>query len=135
MAQTPRVPIPQPTVPGITAGSPPTEEFRKCVENYAGDLLSEVERLEAGQRTAGTNAPEFTSSMVSDADRLLRRAYRRPKSMSTGQKVWRIVVSASLIAVGVATNNLDEDWGIVLFVVSVTVALGGTIYDLVGDRE
>ncbi|GAA1675917.1 hypothetical protein GCM10010977_22080 [Citricoccus zhacaiensis] len=116
-------------------GTPPAVEFHRCIRKYADDLLEEVERLEVAQRSGGGSAAEFTSSMVTDADRLLRRAYRRPTRPSKGEIAWRICVALALVGVGVATNNLDEWWGLVLFVASIGVSLTGTILDLVGERS
>lgn len=135
MAKPSRVAIDRPAIPGLDCGSPPSDEFHRCVERYANALLEEVERLEAAQRTGGGDDAEYTSSMVTDADRLLRRAYRTPRRRTRGEISWRIGVAVGLILVGVATNNLKEIWGIILFVVAVAVALGGTIWDLVGGER
>ncbi|MFC7487242.1 hypothetical protein ACOCJ7_00105 [Knoellia sp. CPCC 206453] len=135
MAKAPRVAIDRTQIPGLDSGSPPSDEFHRCAERYANDLLEEVERLEAAQRTGGGDDAEYTSSMVTDADRLLRRAYRTQRKRKPGEIIWRIVVAVALILVGVATNNLKETWGIILFVVAVAIALGGTIWDLVGGER
>lgn len=135
MASAPRVMLQRPGVPGVPANTPPSDEFHICVQRYANDLLDEVERLEVAQRTGSGTSPEFTSSMVTDADRLLRRAYRSPRRKPGKEIAWRVFVALALIGVGVASNNLKETWGIWLFVVSMTVALAGTIFDLVREEK
>lgn len=53
-------------------------EYQKAVARYSEDLLSEAGRLEATSHTSAGN-PEITSSMVRDADLLMRRGYLRPR--------------------------------------------------------
>jgi len=59
---------------------PALTAFDEAVERYRADLFAEASRLEAALNSAG-RAPEITSSMVQDADLLMRRGYaKRPKS-------------------------------------------------------
>jgi len=108
-------------------------KFEASVQKFASDLLDEAERLEAGTSTAG-GAPEITSSIVDDANLLVRRAYRRPpRSMvATCAQIW---TGAALIVVGVATNHLDKGWGQIVFAISVAAAMIGTLVFLLKEAR
>jgi hypothetical protein len=53
-------------------------EAKTKIETYASDLLEEASRLETAS-SANNAEPQITSSMVADADLLLRRGYRRAR--------------------------------------------------------
>src|SRR5260221_14334217 len=76
--------------------------YQVALETFADDLLKEASRLEAAAK--GTSGdPEITSTMVNDANILLRRAYARPRKS-------RIVVASQLIStVGGAVTGLLAD--------------------------
>jgi len=57
---------------------PAIEELKSCVKQFSEDLVKEAGRLEAGRNTAHRE-PEITSSMVKDANLLLRQGYSRPR--------------------------------------------------------
>lgn len=102
-------------------------EYRDAVERYAGDLLKEASRLEAANK--GTSGdPEITSTMVKDADILLRRGYARPSKKP-------FLIGAQLVAtVGGFVTGLLADmeklrdattlvWFVVLLAVTITAAV------------
>jgi len=60
--------------------------------------------------------------MVNDADLNVRRNRHRRRA-SPVVVIMQLVTAAALIAVGVATNNLDKTWGQILFAVSVAIAM------------
>lgn len=75
---------------------------KECVKGYADDVLKEAGRLEAAARSAG-GGPEITSSMIKDADLLLRRGYRqRPR------KPWLITAQVIAPIGGVVTGFLGQ---------------------------
>jgi hypothetical protein len=101
-------------------------EFRKSVEKYACDLLREASRLEAsGKATQGD--PEITSTMVRDADLLLRKGYVRP-----AKKPLLIAAQMASPIAGFLTgllgdmDLLKEPWTMVLFVVLLAVTITST---------
>jgi hypothetical protein len=95
-------------------------EFDRCVADFAKALLAEAQRLEAGQSSSGT--PEITSTMVRDANMLVRKNYHRPKK-SAGYVASNLIAGAALVVVGVATNHLDKQWAQIVFPIAVVVAL------------
>lgn len=101
---------------------PAQTAFATAVSRYSADLLAEASRLEAATNTSGT--AELTSTMVQDADLLLRRGYaKRRKS--------RLLVCAQIVSAvggwltGVLTNGnvLKTPLGLGSFVVVLTVTL------------
>jgi hypothetical protein len=58
--------------------TPAQAELERCVSRFRDELVVEASRLEAAANS-GTGDPEVTSSMVRDADLLLRRGYRRAR--------------------------------------------------------
>jgi hypothetical protein len=98
------------------------EEYRRSVSRYGDDVLREAQRLEASQR-ATRGEPEITSTMISDADTLLRRAYVRPQRPPS--TIALVVISyVGAIGAGVGATGLDAVWGQTLFLAS---AVGGIV--------
>jgi hypothetical protein len=108
-------------------------EYQMAVERYAADLLKEAGRLEAVAKSTGGD-PEITSSMVKDADTLLRRGYARPSKKP-------LLIAAQLISTvgGFVTGLLADmdklkDPGILilfigLLVVTITAAVVAVVKD------
>ncbi len=100
---------------------------------YAGDLLKEASRLEAANKSTG-GAPEITSTMVKDADILLRRGYARPSRKP-------LLIGAQLVATvgGFATglladmDKLRDPNTLVLFVVLLAVTITAVVLALVKE--
>lgn len=99
------------------------DEFEDKVQRYADDLVREAERLEATQRTTSGD-PEITSTMVSDANTLLRRAYVRPRR-SRLTICLQVVAYAGAIGAGVGVTGLDATWGQLTFVISAVSGILG----------
>lgn len=111
--------------------TPARDQLRVAVESYSGDLLKEASRLEATAKTTAGN-PEITSSMVRDADLLLRRAYRRPKKKSL--VIVQIVAAVTGFLTGLLTDLALKDPGwMIAFVVVLSVALTTTIFLVLKD--
>ena len=106
---------------------------RECVEAYAGDVLKEAGRLEAASR-ATDGDPEITSSMVRDADLLLRRGYRQPR-----RKPWLVVAQILAPVGGVVTGFLGQaDFLkkpnlLALFVVTLTITVVSSVVSVFKD--
>ncbi len=102
--------------------------LRSAIGNFAKDLLQEAGRLEAAMRTTKGD-PEVTSSMVRDADLLVRRGYRKARK-SNWLVLAQIVAVVSTFTTGVLldlqkfqTNPLHLS----VFIVSLAVALVANI--------
>jgi hypothetical protein len=92
------------------------EECRRAVDRYAQDLLREAGRLEATGRTAAGN-PEITSSMVKDADLLMRRGYaRRPKGVVMTIAQVMAPVSGAITGLLADMQKLRDPGTLILFV-------------------
>lgn len=98
-----------------------------ALKRYADDLLAEASRLEAVLKTTSGN-PEITSSMIKDADLLLRRGYRKPRKS-------RLLIGSQIIAPvsGFLTGMLadlkllaEPQW-LVAFVIVLTVTITSTV--------
>lgn len=88
---------------------------------YAEDVLQEAGRLESAQHSAAGN-PEITSTMISDADTYIRRAYVRRRE--SGLDIWlRVGSYAAAIAASVAGTELDNTLGQAVFVLSVIIGI------------
>jgi hypothetical protein len=109
------------------------QKFDDCVADFAADLQAEAERLEAGQSIGGS-AAEITSTMVHDANIIVRRNYRQAPR-STTVTVAQLSAAGALIAVGVATNHLGAVWGQVLFACSVCIAMVATTITLLKENR
>lgn len=103
------------------------------VSKYAEDLCKEAGRLEAAARTAGGD-PEITSSMVRDADLLLRRGYRQPRLRG-----WAITARVAAPVAGFLTGlladlqKLKEPQWLIAFIVLLAITITVTV--LVASKE
>ena len=103
------------------------------VGKYADDLCKEAGRLEAGARTTGGD-PEITSSMVRDADLLLRRGYRQPRLRG-----WAITARVGAPVAGFLTGLLadlqklkEPEW-LIAFIVLLAITITVTV--IVASKE
>jgi|GEM_PF-6665268 len=109
------------------------DEFKVAVGKYATDLLREISRLEAIGRTAKGD-PEVTSTMVCDADLLLRKGYVRPV-----KKRWLIVTQIVCAVTGFLTGlfsnmeTLRTPFHMLLFVILLVAFIGTTILVILKD--
>jgi hypothetical protein len=107
--------------------------FRSSVQLYSEALLREASRLEAaGKSTPGS--PEITSTMVKDADILLRRGYSRPR------KGPLLVVSQLVATVGgfltgllADASRLKEPQGLALLILVLTVTITAAVIAILKD--
>lgn len=112
---------------------PAAAEVRRCVARFQSDLLAEASRLEAASKSTSGD-PEITSTMVSDADLMLRRAYRKPK-----QSGWFIAAKGGAVVGGFLTglladlDKLTNAANLVVFIVLVAVTVALTI--IIGIKE
>jgi hypothetical protein len=108
-------------------------EYQVAVEKYAADLLKEASRLEAAA-TGTAGEPEITSTMVKDADILLRRGYVRPSKKP-------LLITAQLLAtVGgfvtgllADTEKLKAPGTLVFFIVLLAVTITAAVVAVLKD--
>lgn len=74
------------------------KKLREATEGFVGDLIEEANRLESSANTAGDD-PQITSSMVNDAETLIRRGLVKPKKR-WGVKILRVFSVILALAVG-----------------------------------
>ncbi len=98
-----------------------------ALKRYADDLLAEASRLEAVLKTTSGN-PEITSSMIKDADLLLRRGYRKPRKSRRliGSQIIA-PVSGFLTGMLADLKLLAEPQWLVAFVIVLTVTITSTV--------
>ena len=97
----------------------PAMSCRGPLADVRGDLMEEAGRLEAVRRTGLT---EITSSMMHDADTLLRRGYvRRPRSI--GRLAIMVGSTATTLLSGLFAANLGQAWGGLHIAVSLGVGI------------
>lgn len=112
---------------------PAKDELKTSVREYIDELLDEATRLEAANNTSGGN-PQIISSMISDAELLLRRGYKKPKK-SAWIKIIQILSSVSAAVFGVMFDyeKVQEPTFIVLLLLVFAVALGTTIFVVMSE--
>lgn len=119
---------------GLRTGTPAADEFARCVARYGEDLLDEVERVEAAGRVSPAVSAEFTSSMVTDADRWLRRGYSGQRKLSPWRVASRVVLSLLLVALGVVASELFKPWAVIVLIVLLVITIAGLILEEVWGR-
>tara|TARA_R110000851_G_scaffold331929_1_gene506958 strand:+ start:3776 stop:4162 length:387 start_codon:yes stop_codon:yes gene_type:complete len=90
---------------------------------FITDLIEESNRLESSRNTTG-DEPEITSSMVNDAQVLIRRGLARPKR-STGIKILRVIAAVLSLLVGILYDSEKLQSGVymLLFIAVITGAI------------
>lgn len=108
-------------------------QYKHAVEGYAEDLLKEASRLEATAKSSPGD-PEITSTMVKDADLLLRRGWVRPAKKPL------LIASQLLATIGGFLTGLLADMDklkdaatLVVFVVLLTVTITAAVVALMKD--
>jgi len=108
-------------------------EFKEAVDRYAEALLKEASRLESATKsTAGK--PEITSTMVKDADILLRRGYTHPRkqvSLIAAQLV--ATVGGFFTGILADATRLKEPSGLAIFVVVLTITTASAVITVVKE--
>ena len=108
-------------------------ESHNRLQTYAEDLLREAGRLETVSSTTGGD-PEITSSMVADADLLLRRGYRQvPRNW--GLTLGKIVAPVGALLTGVLADvdKLKDPLLLIIFVLLLIVTVTATVLVVVKD--
>jgi hypothetical protein len=108
-------------------------EAQSRLKTYASDLLREAGRLETTSRNS-TADPQITSSMVADADLLLRRGYRQaPRSL------WlvagKIISPLGALAAGffIDPDKLKEPLLLLALIVLIIVTVTATVLTVVKE--
>jgi hypothetical protein len=98
-------------------------KLKEVAGKYSNDIIEEANRLEAGHNT-GQGPPEVTSSMVTDADTLLRRGLAQKKK-NFGRKILNIGSSVASLGVGILydKNSLQSAGYLFLFVIVIAAAI------------
>lgn len=111
-----------------TLNPPARSELARCVTQFSLDLLAEAGRLEANANTA-RGRPEITTSMVRDADILLRHRYVRPHQ-SWSSRILKLTAVVSGILTGLMADAafLKELSHLVLFIFGVVVTVASTVW-------
>lgn len=108
-------------------------EAQNRVQLYAVDLLQEASRLETSSRTADAD-PQITSSMVADADLLLRRGYRQVRRghWLTAAKIIS-PLGALVTGLFADTEKLKDPAVLVIFVICIIVTATSTVLTVVKE--
>ena len=99
------------------------ERLREEALDYATDLVEEANRVEAGQNPTD-GPPEITTSMVNDAEVLMRRGYDESGN-ATRVKILRVSASVLSLISGVMYNpsSLQNSGYMLLFILVVASAI------------
>jgi hypothetical protein len=116
-----------------TLNPPAQTALSEAVSRYATDLLAEAGRLEAVVNTSG-KPPELTSSMIQDADLLLRRGYSKPKK-TRGLQAAQILAAVGGFLTGFLTDaeKLNQPLTLVAFVVILAGTITATVVSVVRE--
>jgi hypothetical protein len=108
---------------------PAVRETEIWLNIYAIDLLKEASRLETRSGSADKSAePQITSFMISDADLLLRRGYRKPPKsfwLTAGKIISPL--GAVLIGFFADTEKLKEPLLLAVFLILVITTVTATV--------
>lgn len=106
---------------------PAKQELVKAVSQYSEVLLSEASRLEAAGNTS-TGDPEITSSMVRDADLLLRRGYRKPRK---GPLLMTAQIASPILGIGTGiladAEKLEQTNNLLMFIALLVLSVITTV--------
>lgn len=109
-------------------------ELNAATTRYAEDLVKEAGRLEANARGVAGD-PEITTTMIHDAEMVLRRGYSRQQSRSV------LVTSCQVIAIvgGIATGlladmeKLQDPFTMVVFVAVLAATITASVIAFLKD--
>lgn len=108
-------------------------EFETAITQFAEDLLRESGRLEAASKSTDGN-PEITSTMVNDANILLRRGYvRQPKKPYLIASQLIATLGGFLVGLLADMDKLKDALTLVAFVILLTITITATVVSLVKD--
>lgn len=102
---------------------PAKASLKKATLQFAEELIKESNRIEASRNPASGD-PQVTSSMVDDANVLVRRGLGRPRK-KPGVKLFRIVAAVLSLVVGFTYDaaKLQDKTYMLIFVILVAVAI------------
>jgi hypothetical protein len=108
-------------------------QYCGAIERYAKDLLAEASRLEAANRGAAGH-PEITSTMVGDADILLRRGYKKARR-KPGLIVAQLVATVGSFLAGILADMdaLKDSTVLVVFIVALAITIAAAVVALVTE--
>lgn len=95
----------------------------EATNEFIDELIEESNRLESSHNTI-SNDPEVTSSMVNDAQMLIRRGLNQPKK-GLGLKILRIAAAVLSLLVGVLydSTKLQSGGYMLIFIGVITAAI------------
>jgi hypothetical protein len=99
------------------------DKLAAVADTFVADLIAESNRVEATSKTTSGDA-EITSSMVNDADVLLRRGLMRPKKR-LAPRILRVVSAVLSLCVGIFydAHKLQNSAYMFMFIAVITAAI------------
>lgn len=116
-----QIDLPDDSLAGFS--QPARDRLVAAALSFAGDLVDEANRLEAGRNSGA--APEVTAVMVTDANDLLRRGLHSPRKNSYQLKILRVASAVLPLLVGIMydATNLQNGIYMLSFVTLVAVTI------------
>ena len=98
-------------------------ELKKNIEGFSDDLIAESNRIEASHNTT-SNGPEITSSIVADAQVIIRHKISKPKK-DIGRVVLKVAASVSSLAAGIMyqKEKMQETAYLVGYIIVIAIAI------------
>lgn len=98
-------------------------ELKKVATEYIDDVIEESNRIESSRNTTGKN-PEITSSMINDANILIRRGLSQPKK-KIGIRILKVAGVLLSVVSGLLydSTKLQNSGYMVLFIVVITCTI------------
>lgn len=98
-------------------------ELKKSTTEYIDDLIAEANRIESSRNTT-SNGPEITSSIVKDAQVIIRHKISRPKK-SWGKILIKILASLFSLISGIMyqQEKLQNSTYLVIYIVIIAIAI------------
>lgn len=99
------------------------DKLKESADDFVSDLIEEANRVESGRNSTSGN-PEITSSMVNDAQVLIRRGLAQPKK-GMGVKILRIASAILSLVVGMMydATKLQDSGYMLLFILVIGAAI------------
>ena len=99
------------------------KKIKESVSEYSADLIEESNRIESARNNTSGD-PEVTSSMVNDANVLIRRGLVQPKK-GIGLRILRVISAILSLLVGIMydSTKLQDSAYMLFFIVVVTAAI------------
>ena len=99
------------------------DELKKCIQSFSNDIIAESNRIETSINTT-SKGPEITSSIVADAQVLIRHKISKPKKNYL-LVLLKVLASVASLAVGLMYQKdaLQKSGYMVLFIVVIVIAI------------